>query len=123
MATSTGLDMPILSRDELVTWTEDDLVPDPVNPQIRWIKSPSSMRMERAILAAVTSYRAGGAILPGAHGYNLPPMLNALEASKMGKEAFDGMIAAATWYGGANMDILVNLDHPDVRAVIVEDEG
>jgi hypothetical protein len=73
---------------------------------------------DRAILAAETSHRAGGAVLPEAKDYPLPPLVTGLEIVQMGMPAWVKMRDAATWLESLNKDIMVNLDHPDVKAVL-----
>ena len=103
---------PPLSAEEKAWMTAH-----PGQPLIRYIDNDSTRRLSRAILSAQTSKRAGG-VLPEAKGYNLPAIVNGLEAAQMGRDAYEELIAAATWTGAANMDALINLDHPDVRAVL-----
>jgi hypothetical protein len=79
---------------------------------------PTGERESRAILAATTSSRAGGTVLPEARGYNLPPMLTGLEIFQMGREAWEAMAEAANWYNPVHMDVAINLDHPDVKAAL-----
>jgi hypothetical protein len=115
--------MPIVDPREYfkVEWTEADLKPDHLNPNIRVIDSESSRHaqhvMERLVLAAETSLRTGGA-LPEARGYSLPPMVTGLDVLKMGRDAWEEMKAAATWLSRFNADACINLDHPDVKAAL-----
>lgn len=72
----------------------------------------------RACLAAEASRRAGGAVLPEAKGYNLPPIIDAIDVCDMGREAWEEYLKAATWQESINLDAFINLDHPDVKAVL-----
>ena len=74
-------------------------------------------QFSRASLAAQTSARCGG-VLPESRGYNLPPLLTGLDILQMGQEAFQEYLDAADWVESINLDMLINLHHPDVRAVL-----
>ena len=83
----------------------------------------ASDRLTRAIIAAEASYRAGGAVLPEAKDYKLPPMLTGLDIAKMGRDAWaryqaEAISKGANWYHPVHMDVMINLDHPDVKAVL-----
>lgn len=75
-------------------------------------------REARVILAAQTSCRAGGALLPQARGYKLPPLVTGLARAQMGRSAWLEMAAAARWYFAGRIDAAINLDHPDVKAAL-----
>jgi hypothetical protein len=86
--------------------------------RIRYFENESTERLGRAKLAAETSARAGGAVLPEAKDYPLPPLVTGLDVMKMGKDTWEEMKAAATWAEMFNADACINLDHPDVKAVL-----
>lgn len=85
---------------------------------LRYIENESVDRLRRAKLAAEASLRVGGAVLPEAKGYDLPPLVTGLDVVKMGRDAWEEMKAAATWALMFNADACINLDHPDVKAVL-----
>jgi hypothetical protein len=93
-------------------------ISEPDERGFRYVNNETTERLERAVLAAQTSARAGGAVLPEARGYNLPPLVTGHEVAIMGKEAWQTMLAAATWTSLWNQDAAINLDHPDVKAVL-----
>lgn len=74
---------------------------------------PSS---ERILLAAKTSLKAGG-ILPEAKDYKLPPLVTGLEVVQLGLNWLD-IKKSGNWVELHNHDVLINLDHPDVKAVL-----
>lgn len=82
----------------------------------RFLHNESIVRLERAVMAAETSRKAGG-VLPAVNGYNLPPLATGLDVLKMGKEAWQEMLNAATWTWLSDSGAAINLDHPDVKAV------
>ncbi len=101
---------------DLVQWTEADVQDDPEHPGVRLIENDDTRRLDRAFLAAETSAMAGGALLPEARGYNLPPLVHGLEIVQMDKSAWEEMKAAANWLSYVSQDAVINLDHPDVKA-------
>ncbi len=100
--------------------TEADLAwlaEKPTKQPIRILDTESTRRHQRACLAAEASRKAGG-ILPEAKGYNLPAIVYGIEVVQMGTQAWGAMLAAATWTPYFNADACINLDHPDVKAVL-----
>jgi hypothetical protein len=107
-----GEPMPL--NDEDRAW----MAANPGKPLLRVLDNESTRRHQRACLAAQASRRAGGAVLPEARGYNLPPMVDGLEVVTMGASAWEDMLSAAAWTEYLNADAVINLDHPDVKAVL-----
>jgi hypothetical protein len=93
-------------------------ISEPDKQGLRFIHNETTERLERAVLAAQTSHKAGGAVLPESIGYNLPPLVDGLDVAKMGKEAWQKMLDAADWTQLHNQDAAINLSHPDVKAVL-----
>jgi hypothetical protein len=104
--------MPLTDEDR--AW----MAANPGKTLLRLLDNESTQRHRRACLAAEASRKAGGAVLPEAQGYNLPPMVEYFEVFDMGKPAWEAMLAAATWTEYLNADAVINLDHPDVKAVL-----
>lgn len=99
--------------DKEWAWIKDH----PGKPLIRYIDNESTRRAGRAILAAEMSARAGG-VLPEAKAYPLPAILYGQDMVEMGSTKYAELIAAANWMSSTNLDAVINLDHPDVKAAL-----
>lgn len=91
---------------------------DPNYPGLRFLRNESTERHERALLAARSVMQAGGGITEAGRAYKLPALVTGHDVGIMGLKAWEDMLAAADWTPCHNADASINLDHPDVKAVL-----